>query len=66
MLIAFASLANLHKRPETVARYNVTSYWQAEWVKKREWKTIELPPPPLPPPPPMDDIAVLSKIQLVV
>ena len=62
MLIAFASLASLHKRPEIVARYNVTSYWQAKWVKEREWKTIELPPPP----PPMDGIAVLSKIQLVV
>ena len=23
----------------------MTSYWQAEWVKKFGWKTIELPPP---------------------
>ena len=28
------SLASLHKRPEPLARYYVTSYWQAEWVKK--------------------------------
>ena len=30
---------------EALARYYVTSYWQAEWVKKLRWKTIELPPP---------------------
>ena len=42
------SLANSHKRPEALARYYVTSHWQAEWVKKRRWKTIET-PPPLPP-----------------
>ena len=23
----------------------MTSYWQAEWVKKLRWKTIELPSP---------------------
>ena len=40
------SLPNLHKRPEALARYYVTSYWQAEWVTKLRWKTIELPPPP--------------------
>ena len=39
------SLANLHKRPEAIGRYQVTSHWQAEWVKKRGWKTTELPPP---------------------
>ena len=43
--ITVVSLANLHKRPEALARYYVTSYWQAEWVKKLRWKTIELPPP---------------------
>ena len=47
--ITVVSLANLHKRPEVLARYYVTSYWQAEWVKKLRWKTIELTSPPLPP-----------------
>ena len=46
--ITVVSLANLHKRPEALARYYVTSYWQAEWAKKLRLKTIEL-PPPLPP-----------------
>ena len=32
--IPVVSLANLPKRPEALARYYVTSYWQAEWVKK--------------------------------
>ena len=32
--VTVVSLANLHKRPEALARYYVTSYWQAEWVKK--------------------------------
>ena len=32
--ITVVSLANLHKRSEALARYYVTSYWQAEWVKK--------------------------------
>ena len=45
--ITVVSLANLHKRPEALARYYVTSYWQAEWVKKLTWKAIELPPPPV-------------------
>ena len=45
--ITVVSLANLHKRPEPVAPYYVTSYWQAEWVKKPRWKTIELPSAPL-------------------
>ena len=27
----------MHKRPEALARYYVTSYWQAEWVKKLRW-----------------------------
>ena len=43
--VTVVSLANLHKRPEALARYYVTSYWQAEWVKRLRWKTIELPPP---------------------
>ena len=43
--ITVVSLANLHKRPEALARYYETSYWQAKWVKKLRWKTIELPPP---------------------
>ena len=43
--ITVVSLANLYKRPETLARYYVTSYWRAEWVKKLRWKTIELPSP---------------------
>ena len=30
--ITVESLANLHKRPEALTRYYVTSYWQAEWV----------------------------------
>ena len=46
VLLTVVSLANLHKRPEALARYYVTSYWQAEWVKKLRRKTIELPPPP--------------------
>ena len=29
--------------PDVLARYYVTSFWQAEWVKKLRWKTIELP-----------------------
>ena len=37
----------LHKRPKALARYYVTSYWKAEWVKKLRWKTIESPPRPL-------------------
>ena len=45
VLLTVVSLANLHKRPETLACYYVTSYWQAEWVKKLRWKAIELPPP---------------------
>ena len=32
--VIVVSLANLHKRPEPLARYYVTSYWQAGWVKK--------------------------------
>ena len=44
--ITVVSLANLHKRPEALARYYVSSYWQAEWVKKLRWKTIESSPPP--------------------
>ena len=44
--ITVVSVANLHKQPEALARYYVTSYWQAEWVKKLKWKTKELPPPP--------------------
>ena len=35
------SFANLHKRTKALARYYVTSHWQAEWVKKCGWKTIE-------------------------
>ena len=34
------SLANLHKRPEALSCYYVTSRWQAEWVKKSSWKTV--------------------------
>ena len=49
--ITVVSLANLHKRPKALARYYVTSYWQAEWVNKLRWKTIELLIPPPPPPP---------------
>ena len=45
-------LANLHKGPEALACYYVTSHWQAEWVKIRRWKTIESPLLPPPPPPP--------------
>ena len=45
------SLANLHKRLKALARYYVTSYWQAEWVNKLRWKTTELLIPPPPPPP---------------
>ena len=30
--ITVVSLANLHKRPEALARYYLTSYWQAEWA----------------------------------
>ena len=43
--ITVVSLVNLHKRPKALACYYVTSYWQAEWVKKLRWKTIELPSP---------------------
>ena len=43
--ITVVSLANLHKRPEALTRHYVTSYWQAEWLKKLRWKTIELPSP---------------------
>ena len=35
--ITVVSLANLHKRPKALACYYVTSYWQAEWVKKLRW-----------------------------
>ena len=42
------SLVNLHKRPEALARYYVTSYCQAEWVKKLK-QTIELQQSYLPP-----------------
>ena len=45
-LLTVVSLANLHKRPEALARYYVTSYWQTEWVKKLRWKTLKLPFPP--------------------
>ena len=47
--ITVVSLPNLYKRPEALARYYVTSYWQAKWVEKLRWKTIELPSrsPPL-------------------
>ena len=45
VLASMASHANLHKRREALARCYVTSHWQAEWVKKRNWKTIETPPP---------------------
>ena len=47
--ITVVSIANLHKRPEALARYYVASYWQAVWVKKLRWKTIELPSFPHPP-----------------
>ena len=33
--LSVVSLANLHKRPEALARYYVTLHWQAEWAKKR-------------------------------
>ena len=46
VLITVVSLATLHKPPEALARYYVMSYWQAEWIKKLRWKTIELPSPP--------------------
>ena len=46
VLITVVSLTTLHKRPEALARYYVTSYWPVEWVKKLRWKTIELPSPP--------------------
>ena len=36
---------NLHKPHEALACYYVTSHWQAEWIKKRRWKTIESPSP---------------------
>ena len=45
VLASMASYANLHKRRETLARCYVTSHWQAEWVNKLNWKTIETPPP---------------------
>ena len=32
--LSVVSLANLHKRPEALARYYVTLHWQAEWAKK--------------------------------
>ena len=57
------SLANLHKRPEALAHYYVTSYWQAEWVKKLRWKTIVTSPTPPPPPPPWIEITRASKFQ---
>ena len=45
--MAVVSLAKLHKRPEALARYCMTSYWQAEWVKKLGGKQQSyLPPPP--------------------
>ena len=31
--ITVVSLANLHKQPEALVRYYVTSYWQAEWSR---------------------------------
>ena len=43
--IAVVSLANLHKRLQALAPCYVTSYWQAEWVTKLRWKTIEVPSP---------------------
>ena len=46
VLITVVSLANLHKRPEALARYYVTPHWQTEWVKRRRWKTIESTSPP--------------------
>ena len=39
------SLANLHKGPEGLACYYVTSHWHEECAKKRSWKTVELPSP---------------------
>ena len=50
VLMTVMSLAILHKRPEALARYYVSSHRQAEWVKKRSSKTIECPPPSPPPP----------------
>ena len=35
------SLANLHMRPEVLARYYVRSHWHTGCVKKLSWKTIE-------------------------
>ena len=55
VLITVVSLTTLHKRPEALARYYVTSYWPAEWVKKLRWKTIELPSPT----PPRELISIL-------
>ena len=43
--ITEVSLAKLHKRPEDLARYYLTSHWQAQWAKIRRWKTIESSPP---------------------
>ena len=40
------SLANLHMRPEVLARYYVRSHWHTGYVKKRSWKTIESSVPP--------------------
>ena len=62
-LLTVVSLANLHKRPEALARYYVTSYWQAEWAKKLRWKTIEL---PFPPPPPVVKLTFLLKTNMEV
>ena len=44
---SMASHANLQKRREALTRCCVTSHRHAEWVNKRNWKTIESPPSPL-------------------
>ena len=44
VLITVVSLANLHKRPETLARYYVTSDLQAEWDMKVENNRVTFPP----------------------
>ena len=44
VLITVVSLANLHKRPETLARYYVTSDLQAEWDLKVENNRVTFPP----------------------
>ena len=40
------SLANLHMRPEVLARYYVRSHWHTGCVKKLSLKTIESSVPP--------------------